>query len=225
MQSKTKEWFYRDKLCKSYPGSKTEVRCDHGLIDVLTPDEVIEVKRLKDFKSALGQVVAYGHCYPDRGKRIHLICPSWEAFCEVEEVIERCCKPLGIRVTMEEEVDVEIPVYRIGEEVFETIDAVNRRVSAIRTQYTAVGQQMEEEHEMFIRNLVNIAPWVSRKFGGLIEYVRVVPDNYRNGRRLSVGHFQVKTAEGKWCSISIKNYISCLPREAQEGVKYELKSS
>ena len=49
-----------------------EVKTPVGNIDVLTASEVIEVKHIKLWKSALGQVLVYGSYHPKLQKRIHL---------------------------------------------------------------------------------------------------------------------------------------------------------
>ncbi len=43
-----------------------------GRIDILTKTELIEVKRVNGWKSAIGQVKSYGRYYPDHCLRIHL---------------------------------------------------------------------------------------------------------------------------------------------------------
>jgi hypothetical protein len=70
-QNKITEKDIRDKLAKQLNG-EVEVRTDAGLIDVLTEDEVIEVKEASKWKSAIGQVIAYGYFFTDKTKRIHL---------------------------------------------------------------------------------------------------------------------------------------------------------
>lgn len=50
---------------------RTEVVTPVGRIDILTPTLIIEVKRIKQWKSALGQVLAYHHFYPNH--QPHLI--------------------------------------------------------------------------------------------------------------------------------------------------------
>jgi hypothetical protein len=66
------ESFYGKRLARRLNGL-TEVVTPFGLIDVLTDKQVIEVKEARFWKSALGQVLAYGSFYPERQKRIHLI--------------------------------------------------------------------------------------------------------------------------------------------------------
>ena len=75
---------------------KREVKTPVGLIDVLTDLEVIEIKRVKQWKSAVGQIILYGAYYPEKGKRIHLLglCPA-----DQKELIEIACNKVGVRVT------------------------------------------------------------------------------------------------------------------------------
>ena len=54
----------RDQLHQEL-GGLTEVKIAVGRIDLLTNTEVIEVKQVNDWKSALGQVLAYAAFYPE----------------------------------------------------------------------------------------------------------------------------------------------------------------
>lgn len=49
-----------------------EVDTPCGKIDIVTNTEIIEVKKYKLWKHALGQILVYGYYYPDKNKRIHL---------------------------------------------------------------------------------------------------------------------------------------------------------
>jgi hypothetical protein len=69
---KTPERQVEFALSKEHPGCKRQVRTPVGIIDLLTPSEIIEVKTAKDWKGALGQVLVYGTQYPSHQKRIHL---------------------------------------------------------------------------------------------------------------------------------------------------------
>lgn len=61
----------RDRL-QSQLGGLIEVATPAGRIDLLTDTEIIEVKHVSEWKSAIGQVLAYSGFYPEHGKRIHL---------------------------------------------------------------------------------------------------------------------------------------------------------
>lgn len=68
---KRNEIYYRDILARSLNG-KTEVIVPAGRIDILTNSQIIEVKHVKRWKAALGQIITYGVYYPNHQKRIHL---------------------------------------------------------------------------------------------------------------------------------------------------------
>ena len=61
------EFIVRDNL-KSQLGGLTEVTTPAGRIDLLTDTEIIEVKRVKDWKAGL----VYSGFYPEHQKRLHL---------------------------------------------------------------------------------------------------------------------------------------------------------
>ena len=46
----------RDNLAARIPGSQTEVPTLTGRIDILTPSQIIEVKNVKNYKHAIGQI-------------------------------------------------------------------------------------------------------------------------------------------------------------------------
>lgn len=88
---------YRDRLAAQL-GGKTEVAVPGGRIDILTPTEVIEVKRVPQWKAALGQVLVYGGAYRDRRLRIHLI---GELTQSKLALIQQECQRHQVRVTWE----------------------------------------------------------------------------------------------------------------------------
>lgn len=61
----------RDRL-QSELGGQTEVITAVGRIDLLTDTQIIEVKSFSEWKSALGQILAYSAFFPTHQKRIHL---------------------------------------------------------------------------------------------------------------------------------------------------------
>jgi hypothetical protein len=69
---RVKESVVRDRLAASLAGARTEVACSGGFVDILTPTELIEVKRGCNWKAALGQVLVYGADFPTHRMRIHL---------------------------------------------------------------------------------------------------------------------------------------------------------
>lgn len=54
-----KEYVYRDYIADNIPGAKSEVIIESGIVDVLAPNKVIEVKKAENWKHALGQSLAY----------------------------------------------------------------------------------------------------------------------------------------------------------------------
>ncbi len=87
----------QNKLAKKLQG-KTEIVTLAGNIDILTSTELIEVKNVKDWKNAVGQVLIYGHYYPSHQKRIHLFGNYHSSF---KSLVEDHCRQLNIIVTWE----------------------------------------------------------------------------------------------------------------------------
>jgi len=77
-------------------GGKVEVRTLAGNIDLLTSDQIIEVKGIKDWKAALGQIIVYGKYYPSHVKRIHLYGETQESYLEL---IRSHCSAFDVLVT------------------------------------------------------------------------------------------------------------------------------
>ncbi len=92
------EKMIRDRLM-SVIGGQPEVSTPVGRIDLLTDTETIEVKYVADWKSAMGQVLAYASFYPYHTKRIHLFGEQGEAPVSVALAI---CSQQSIVVTFEE---------------------------------------------------------------------------------------------------------------------------
>lgn len=53
------EYCYRDFLYHTIPNSRIEHRITSGIIDLVTPTQVIEVKKSQNWKHALGQALSY----------------------------------------------------------------------------------------------------------------------------------------------------------------------
>jgi hypothetical protein len=85
----------RDRIAASIPGSRTEVACSSGFVDIVTPTEIIEVKRASLWKAALGQVLAYGQDFPDKKLRVHLYDHDPLRFA----LAARTCETFGVTVT------------------------------------------------------------------------------------------------------------------------------
>lgn len=83
----TYEWVITRKL-KNEIGGEIEVGSKYGKIDLLTKDKIIEVKRYKSWKHALGQVLVYGIDYPNHKKVLYLYGKAkprtamWDLICE-----------------------------------------------------------------------------------------------------------------------------------------------
>lgn len=75
--------------------AEIEVETNVGRIDLLTDTEIIEIKHGSKWKHAIGQVLSYGHYYPEHQKVIHLF------DCESSRDIEEICESLGIVVRFE----------------------------------------------------------------------------------------------------------------------------
>lgn len=90
-RNKMKESEAVDRLIQTMgdKNPRREVNCAYGRIDVLTDEEVIEVKSYDEYKHAIGQVLCYGLCHPDKRKRVHI-------FGEHSEIVRRACDDLGI---------------------------------------------------------------------------------------------------------------------------------
>jgi hypothetical protein len=87
-------------LLKEKLGGLTEVSTSAGRIDLLTDDEIIEVKRINDWKAALGQILVYSAFYPEHRKRIHLFGRHSELIKLPD--IEAACLAFDVNVTIEE---------------------------------------------------------------------------------------------------------------------------
>jgi hypothetical protein len=92
------EAWIRDCLAEKLNG-KTEVVIEGiGRIDILTKKEIIEVKRVSGWKSAIGQVKSYGKYYPKHRLRVHLFGDMTERRLKT---IQEHCKDEGITLTWE----------------------------------------------------------------------------------------------------------------------------
>lgn len=64
----------------------------------MTDTEIIEVKKLKNWKQAIGQIMVYGLYLDNYSKRIHLIDDLSD---NNRYLIDDACRELGIKVTYE----------------------------------------------------------------------------------------------------------------------------
>lgn len=100
-KSKVSEHEVADRLAIAVQG-KREVLTPSGRIDVLSPSQVIEVKRAAKWRGALGQVLDYAQHYTSHGRRIHL-CDVPAAF-DFQKVLAACAS-VDVVVTWEEAAD------------------------------------------------------------------------------------------------------------------------
>ncbi len=88
----------QDRLHAKLGGQREVVIENVGVIDLLTKRELIEVKCVRLWKAAFGQVMIYGLPHPNHRKRIHLFGDATPA--QLKE-IRKSCKPFGVKVTWE----------------------------------------------------------------------------------------------------------------------------
>ncbi len=204
---KLPESHYRDNLALAENG-KREVPVPSGYIDVLTDTELIEVKCYKGWKEAIGQVLSYGHYYPDHQKRIHLVLPDEDS--DLSKILQ-VCEPLNIRITYTvDEVDTTYR-YFIGLMSFDTPEEVEAYVKEL----LARGALTPEEEE-FMVSLLNLAPWVTKKYLAPITSVRIMKHRAGNA------YFQARSEYTKWLNLSYKNYHKYVHKAKEEVEDYEL---
>jgi hypothetical protein len=90
----------REKNIQAYLAQKLkgkiEIKTLAGVIDILTQTEIIEVKSIREWKSALGQILVYGDYYPSHQKRIHLFGKTEKSFLNI---VRQHCEKRGVKVT------------------------------------------------------------------------------------------------------------------------------
>jgi hypothetical protein len=86
----------RDNL-QTKLGGIAEASCICGPIDLLTDQELIEVKRIDDWKTGLGQVIAKGLEYPQHRRHLYLFGQSHGALRNAKAT----CKALDITISFE----------------------------------------------------------------------------------------------------------------------------
>lgn len=95
-----REKVYRANLHKLLGGEKDAVT-PVGNVDLLTSTEVIEVKAAKDWRSGLGQVLAYSYFFrrrPRRYPRLHLFGECSE---DDRALISKICRKYNVKMTWE----------------------------------------------------------------------------------------------------------------------------
>jgi hypothetical protein len=81
-------------------GASTEVKCEYGMVDILSSDEVIEVKAFARWKHALGQCMAYGICFPRHQLRMHLYTGSEGVDPTRLDQVRQACSRFDVAVTL-----------------------------------------------------------------------------------------------------------------------------
>ena len=87
-----------NRLAATLPGCQQQVLTAVGQLDILTATEVIEVKDVKAWKAALGQVLVYGGQYPSHSLRLHLF---GAVRSDMRQLIEGECGRFKVKVTWE----------------------------------------------------------------------------------------------------------------------------
>ena len=85
-----------NRLAATLPNCQQQVLTAVGQLDILTAAEVIEVKDVKAWKAALGQVLVYGGQYPSHSLRLHLF---GAVRSDMVRLIENECSRFGVQVT------------------------------------------------------------------------------------------------------------------------------
>jgi len=85
-------------------GGKREVSCRGGLIDLLTSKEIIEVKHIKKWKQAMGQLLVYSEDFPKKQKKLILFTSSTKNNLDKEKkkFIFQTCAKFDIKVDIVE---------------------------------------------------------------------------------------------------------------------------
>lgn len=79
-------------------GGLIEEETPVGFIDLLTDDEIIEIKNVADWKQGMGQLLCYAKFHPTKRKRLHLFNSS---DYRDKKAIEYICVDYNIAVTYE----------------------------------------------------------------------------------------------------------------------------
>jgi hypothetical protein len=78
-------------------GGNMEAYTPIGPVDLVTKTEIIEIKRVEDWKTAFGQVIAKSQSFPKHAKRIHLF---GESSRQLKKITEHC-QTFDVLVTFE----------------------------------------------------------------------------------------------------------------------------
>ena len=95
------------RILAAREGGECEVKTPVGYIDVLTPKVLYEVKEVGGWKGALGQVLAYGHYYPNHKLKLYLY---GEASTKQKLLIKEHCTERGIGLAWHRELKPDEPL-------------------------------------------------------------------------------------------------------------------
>jgi len=146
-----------------------EVKTPAGKIDILTDLEVIEVKHYKNWKHALGQVLAYSTYYPEHTKVIYLFGNTHRS-----KTVLSCCTPLNILVKwIDDEYCDREATLDSREEVLDALLENSREVSSKITLLYNKAKEIEGE-AYFIHDQLDI---IKEKLVEAKEERKVLLDN------------------------------------------------
>lgn len=87
----------RNNICAELDGQK-EVKVCAGIVDILTNTQIIEVKHVRKWKHAIGQIIAYGIDFPEKEKVIYLFGDEYD-YVDIDlDIIKKVCEQQQITV-------------------------------------------------------------------------------------------------------------------------------
>ena len=92
-----KEKQFKNKLANKFNGEIGTI-CKTGIVDIITEEKIIEVKRINEWKQAVGKICIYNLEFPDKEKVIALL---GETSNEMKQMITLFCKELNVNVIFE----------------------------------------------------------------------------------------------------------------------------
>lgn len=93
-----KKEYYIVKKLKEIIGGKCEIKTDSGYIDLMNETHIIEIKELKNWKAAIGQIICYGLYYPDKQKKIILFHKPYQHQNVLKDTIINVCGKINIEI-------------------------------------------------------------------------------------------------------------------------------
>lgn len=102
VRERTAEKDVRDCIADEVNGT-VEYKTPCGRADVVSDTEIIEVKHFKQWKHALGQVLAYADTVLGKQKRIHLFADDGDMLKAIDllPIARQVCDKFNVRVTLE----------------------------------------------------------------------------------------------------------------------------